>query len=472
MNKSTAAAWKIWGLIAAIMTLVIVSIPWLIPPPVPRHLVIATGGLEGAYYSFAGQMRDILARDGITLEVRSTAGSVENLGLLTDNESGVSLAFIQGGIRSQAGQGQVETLASLYKEPVWVFYRGDETIGQLRQLAGKRIAIGPEGSGTRAIATQVLGENGITPQADTDNADTATRLLPLSGTDAALGLRNGEVDVAFFVISPTAPLVRELLAEPGVRLMDFQRATAYQRRHPFLTTATLPEGMLDLQQNLPTRETVLLAPTANLVARSDLHPALVPILLKAAREIFENGSLLDQPGTFPSASFADFPVRTSAKRYLTSGPTLFYRYLPFGIAAWLDRMKLMLLPICTLMLPLIKAAPPIYRWSIRSKIYRWYRVLREIDQKLKVSGSELDYTQDIDRLRNLEHELSEVSVPLSYMQEFYNLRLHVAFVLGRLTEIQRERTGEAPEPAPEFAKVPDAPGSPTGTRIDSPRKFA
>lgn len=466
MKKSTAAAWKVWGLIAAIMTLVIVSIPWLIPPPVPKHLVIATGGLEGAYFSFAGELREVLARDGISLEVRSTAGSVENLRLLTESDSGVSLAFIQGGIRSEASRGQVETLASLYKEPVWVFYRGEETIGQLRQLAGKRIAIGPEGSGTRAIATQVLSENGITA----DSAPT-TNLLPISGTDAALALRNDEVDVAFFVISPSAPLVRELLAEPGVRLMNFQRASAYQRRHPFLSTATLPEGMLDLQHNLPGGETVLLAPTANLVARSDLHPALVPILLKAAGEIFENGSLLDQPGTFPSASFADFPIRPSAKRYLTAGPTFFYRYLPFGIAAWLDRMKIMLLPICTLMLPLIKAAPPIYRWSIRSKIYRWYRVLREIDQKLKVSGSELDYTNDIDRLRNLEHELSEVSVPLSYMQEFYNLRLHVAFVLGRLTEIQRERTGETPEPAPEFAKVPNAPEGPAGTRIDPSRRF-
>ena len=319
----------------------------------------------------------------------------------------------------------------MYLEPVWVFCRTDQPIDELHQLRGKRIAIGSAGSGTQAISTRLLGDNDMIPGAD--DADT-TELLDWETAKAVAGLKSGVIDAAFIVISADSPIVRELLQTDGIQLMNFRRAAAYQNRYPFLSSLTLPEGLIDLQQNVPNRDVVLLAPTANLVARSDLHPALVPLLMRTIEEVHEQGGILRTPESFPSPSYVDYPLNRSARRYFRSGPSLFYRYLPFWLAAWLDRVKIMLLPMCTLLLPLLKAAPPIYRWRIRSKIYRWYRVLRKADQKLKDAKPETDFSQDIAVLKNLEMELAEVSVPLSYMAEIYSLHLHISFVLNKLEQ--------------------------------------
>jgi hypothetical protein len=197
---------------------------------------------------------------------------------------------------------------------------------------------------------------------------------------------------------------------------------------------TLPEGLIDFQRDIPSRDIVLLAPAANLVARADLHHALVPLLLHTMEEVHEAEGLLAHPEPFPSSAYVDYPLNRDARQYFRAGPSLFYRHLPFWLAAWLDRVKLVLLPMCTLLFPLLKVAPPVYRWRIRSKIYRWYRVLRKIDQKLKDARPGTDFSQDIADLKSLETELAEVSVPLSYMAEFYNLHLHISFVLERLHE--------------------------------------
>jgi len=432
LNKQTNRSLhlKTWGPAVLAIAVAAAASPWLVGPACPKHVVIATGSSEGAYYAFAEKYRDVLARDGITLEIRNTAGSIENSGLLLDDGSGVSLAFMQGGTGSAEAQGHVDSLATLYLEPIWVFVRGEQTAAQLTDLRGKRISIGPQGSGTRAVAQTLLQRNEIS------DADAhGTQLVSLGSRDSVDALKSGEIDAAFFVVSPNSKLVPELLAAEDISLMNFGRATAYERLFPFLSSVTLAEGMLDLDKNIPAQNIVLLAPTANLVARSDLHPALVPLLMKATYEVHADGGFLEHAGDFPSAAHVEFPLNRGAKQYLTSGPTMFYKYLPFWLAAWLNQVKLVLLPLCTLALPLLKAAPPVYRWRIRSKIYRWYRVLREVDQKVKQTGAQADYHDEIARLESVENELSEVSVPLSYMEEFYNLRLHISVSLDRLRRL-------------------------------------
>lgn len=423
-----------WGPAVLLVVAATAAWPLLIGPSCPDRIVIATGRSDGAYHAFAAQYRTILARDGVTLELRETAGSVENLELL-ENDDDVSLAFIQGGVGREERHDGVESLASVYLEPVWVFTSGDEPVTMLSDLAGRRIAVGAAGSGTRAVALELLRDNGV----DVSSVETGGTTLPLSGRDAADALLAERVDAAFFVISPEAPLVRELLEAESIRLMDFVRADAYEQRYPYLTTARISRGLIDLDRDLPRSDVVVIAPTANLAARDDLHPALVPLLLKAAVEVHGDGGLLEKPGAFPSARHAGFAVRSAARQYLRSGPSWLYRYLPFQTAAWLNRMKLMMLPLFTLLLPLLKVAPPVYRWRIRSRIYRWYRVLRRIDQKLQAGDAGADFSADVAGLDALEAELSEVKVPLSYMEEFYNLRLHVAFVRERLLNASKFR---------------------------------
>lgn len=418
-----------WRALALIVVTAFAATPWLLGPPCPNRLVIATGSKEGAYFAFANQYRDVLARHGITLEIRQTAGSLENQELLSDNE--VSLGLIQGGATTNATDSGLESLASLYHEPVWVFCRSDSPVNGLGELRGKRISIGPDGSGTQAVALKLLSANRMLPTSESGSA-APTQIVKWKTMDSLKSLKAGDLDAAFIVISPDSPVVRDLLQTEGIQLVNFERAATYQRKYPFLSSVTVPEGLFSLQRNIPSRDIVLLAPAANLVARSDLHHALIPILLQTMEEVHEPGGLLTDSGQFPSAQFADYPVNSGARRYFRSGPGFFFQYLPFSIAATLDRIKLLLLPMCTLLIPLLKVAPPVYRWKIRSKIFRWYRVLREIEQKLKDAVPTTDFSADIASLQNLQSELAEVSVPLSYMAEFYSLHLHIEFVLRKL----------------------------------------
>jgi TRAP-type uncharacterized transport system substrate-binding protein len=397
-------------------------------------LVIATGRSDGAYFRFAQLYQQMLARDGVSLEIRSTAGSVENRDLLASEGEDVSLAIIQGGVPDDSAG--LESLASLYLEPVWVFYRGGKRLDRLTDLRGKRIAVDRPGSGTRALAVRLLRENDLATE---PQGPSATKLVDLGGKQASRALQKGEIDAAFFVISPQSPIVRGLLEAEDVRLLSFQRAAAYQKRHPFLSSVTLSEGTLDLKNNVPSRDVVLLAPAANLVAKKGLHEALVPLILDVVTRVHEQGGFMEAPGSFPTLRHCEYPVNVDARRYFKSGLSLFYRVLPFRLAVRLDQMKLVVFPLFTLLLPLIKAAPPLYRWRIRSKIYRWYRVLRAVDVTLKEAEVDSDLSLEIGKLRKLDDELSEVSVPLSYMEEFYNLRLHVAYLLEKVVERQRQQ---------------------------------
>ena len=429
------------GLIGGV--LLFLATPYLVGPPVPSRIVIATGSSTGVYHAVAKRYQGILARNGIELEIRETAGSIENLQLLHEKDGDVTLGIVQGGTSASHEDSELSSLASLYLEPIWIFYRAD--VGKL-----ERVGVGPVGSGTRAIALEWLHENGLIA-APSENAKPKSvgtngiELHPMTGQAAADALQRKDLDAAFFVIGPTAPVIAKLVRLPGVELMGVRRTKAYETKYRYLKSVTCTEGMLSLEENLPPRDVTLLAATASLVSRNDLHPSLVPLLLQAATEVHEDGGFFEAPRQFPSALGVDLVINPAAKRYHKNGPSFLYRYLPFHIAGWLDRVKFLLAPLVMLFLPFAKAFPPIYRWRIRSKIYRWYLVLREIDQKLQDGASNdagpADYTEDIKRLENLETELAEVSVPLSYMEEFYNLRLHVNYVVNLLTERQKHHGG-------------------------------
>jgi TRAP transporter TAXI family solute receptor len=428
--------WKVFGP-AIVLTLAgfVLAYQFVEPAP-PRSLTIATGGADGAYFAFAQRYREILARDGISLEIAETSGSVENLGLLQSGQAGQAgpeVAFVQGGTSDGAQTEDLRSLASLYFEPLWIFTRGAATLERLPRLAGRRLAIGAEGSGTRAVALQLLADN--------DLARPPTRLLPLGGMAAAEALLAGEVDAAFFVASPAAPVVRRLLEADEAGLMSLSRAEAYTRRYHFLSKLVLPEGVIDFERNLPPGDVALLAPTANLVAREALHPALIVLLLRAVAEVHGEGGLFEQPGEFPAARFIDFPLSDTARRYFKSGPPLLQRFLPFWAADLIDRLLILLLPLVTLLIPLLRIVPPAYRWRVRSRIYRWYRELQEVDDSLESLGSLEQVGRNLAELDRIESEVMQLTVPLAYADSLYHLRLHIDFVRAKLKESQAGRGG-------------------------------
>ncbi len=398
-----------------------------VQPAPPKRIVITTGGEAGAYYQFAQRYAAILARDGITLEVKSSAGSLENLDRLKADQAQVG--FVQGGVMPPKEDPDAEddsgllSLGSLFYEPVWVFYRGERDLTRLTDLRGKRIAIGQEGSGVRQLAQQLLAANEI---------EAGDHLVPLSGLTAAEELQQGRIDAAFIIASESAPVVQVLLRSPGIRLMSFAQSGAYQRRFPFLTKLTFPQGVADLVRDFPPNDIKVLAPTANLIVRDDLHPALQSLLLQAASEVHGKSGFFQDQGEFPSYKDQMLPLSPDAARYFKSGPSFLQRYLPFWLAVLVDRLIVLLLPVVALLIPLLKVAPAIYTWRVRSKVFRCYGELKFLEDDLKNHFDRARLAEYRSRLDALEDEAVQLHVPLGFTDLVYTLREHVNLVRGIL----------------------------------------
>lgn len=340
------------------------------------------------------------------------------------------MAFVQSGTGDPDGSETLVSLGSLYFEPLWLFHHREVESRRLTDLCGKRVAIGKDGSGTQAIARQLLTDNAIT-EADAD-------LVAQGGQEAAQALQARTVDAMFVVVAPRATMVRQMIKADGIEVMHFERAEAYTRRHRYLSHVTLPEGSLDLAANIPARDLSLIAPAATLVASKDLHPALVDLLLQAAANVHGKGGLFETPGQFPSPRYVDFPLSPEAARYFKSGPPFLQRYLPFWAATLVDRLLVMIVPLIALLLPLMRLLPPTYRWRIRSRIYRWYRDLLAINAALENDTSSQQCGEHLRELDRIEDEVSKLTVPLSYADQLYNLRVHIELIREKLRKKQHD----------------------------------
>lgn len=407
-------------------------------PAPPDTFVISTGSEGGAYHLFAERYRELLARENIEVELRPSAGSIDNLKRLTDGESGVDVALIQGGVTAPDQEYSVRSLAAIYYEPLWIFYRSPGELTLLTQLAGKRIAVGPEGSGTRALAMNVLQASG-TLRPD-------TTLSPASSMTAADELIAGKLDAALFVVAPDAPVVQKLLHAKGVRLMSLGHAEALARRFTYLSTITLPRGMIDLGNDIPSSNINMVATTAHIVAREDFHPALVAVLLQAATKVHGGAGVFRKAGEFPAAREGDFPINEDAQRYFKSGPPFLQRYMPFWVANLFERMLVLLIPLIAVLIPVLRIMPVFYDWRIKRRIFRWYRELRQVDVEIRGAPDAAGTARLLARLDEIETGLDATVVPLVYWDYVYTLRSHIDMVRARLTHATALPVAPLPPP--------------------------
>jgi TRAP-type uncharacterized transport system substrate-binding protein len=409
---------------------------WLLDPDPPRHVVMATGTPRGAYAEFGAMYAKLLAREGIKVELRSTQGTVENLALLRDPKSGVDVAFVQGGVDGPQStddslNADLMSLGSLFHEPVWLFYREDSaqrllkspTLTNVAQLPGWRINSGTDGSGVGALVDQLLEANALDPKTLT--------LLKDETTPAVVAFLEGRIDAIVFVSAPESLMVQMLLRTPGVRLFHFAHAEAYSRRYSFLSPVVLPRGIVDLAQDRPPQDVHLVAPTAMLVAREHVHPALVQLLVQAAHEVHGGAGWFQHKGDFPNTRNSEFALASEAERVYRNGVPWLQRYLPFWFANLFDRMWVALISIVAVLIPLSRVVPPLYQFRIRSRVFRWYAQLRRVEEAIGERPAD-DLLRELD---SLEARIERVTVPLSYADELYSLRGHVAMVRRRLLEV-------------------------------------
>ncbi|NOQ79266.1 MAG: C4-dicarboxylate ABC transporter substrate-binding protein [Gammaproteobacteria bacterium] len=388
-----------------------------VSPAPPKSISISAGNIHGTYYSYAQKYKEELALDGINLSILESKGSRENIKRLLNNEADVAL--VQGG--TAYADEKLLSLGSLYYEPVSIFYKKELTLHRLNDFSGLKISIGVDGSGTHMLASQLFAINHVNSQ--------NTQFLYLTPQDSLKKLTAGELDAVFFVSSIYSPAIQALLQNKDFTLFNFERADAYSQVLPFLSKVTLHEGIVDFKNNVPEQAITLLAPTANLVVRDDIHKSLSILLLQAINKNHGNNDLFSTPGFFPSEQLTAFPVSDVAKRFLEVGPPFLIKYLPFWIATFIDRMIVLTLPLLLLIIPLFKILPPVYRWRIRSKVYRWYEQLQEVDDQTRVgqlSDDQYEYlTQELDRITD---EVSKLHTPLSNADQLYNLLVHIDLI--------------------------------------------
>jgi TRAP transporter TAXI family solute receptor len=417
--------------LVAVVILIAVGLYQFVEPAPPREITMATGDPDGYYHVLGTVLKEGLRKEGVELNLISTAGSNENMELLTDPDGAVSIAFVQSGMEHvfDAGETSLASLGALYYEPLWLFYRRALELDSARDLKGLRVAVGARGSGTRAIVGYLMAENGL------PDAANEVVLFEVGGASAVEMLRSGEIDAAFFTVSPLSETIQTLIGIPEIDFLDVRRSEAYTARYPFLSSVAITEGLLDMERNIPPEDRMTLASTATLVVNDRFHPALTPLVLDLLSHRLREGGVLERPGEFPSARNVGIGLTKEAEHYLKKGPSFLMRYLPFWAASLVDRLVIFVVPLLVIVIPLVKLAGPLYRWRIRSRIYTWYRHLQETEKKL-VEGLIENPQEEVQRLDTLTEELASLDVPLSYAEELYELKQHIAYVRGRLESAQ------------------------------------
>lgn len=397
---------------------------WLDPNP-PKRVTLATGPANSAYDEFGKRYQKALQRYGIQVVLVPSAGSPANLRLLRAGKA--DLGFVQGGgsDRDANEDSGIVSLGSLFVEPVWLFYRADAAkafpggvLASLTQLQHLRVNIGARGSGAPYLMGRLLEANKLDPA--------QMKLSRLDQTAATVAFLNGDIDAIVFASAPESLMVQMLLQTPGVKLMDFSQSEAYARRLPFLTAVVLPRGIVDLASDVPPQDVHLVATTSSLLAREGTHPALQQLFAQAAKDLHSPAGWFNPAGSFPNIAHTEYPVSREADRTIRGGQPFLQRWLPFWLANLVERMWLALGIIVAVLLPLSRIVPPVYQFRIRSRVFRWYGQLRDIENRLQEQPAQA--AQMLRELDALDERVGRISVPLAYAEELYALRNNIEAV--------------------------------------------
>ncbi|MDN3921176.1 TAXI family TRAP transporter solute-binding subunit [Roseateles violae] len=423
------------------VALLVLAYVWLNPNP-PKRVILATGPAQSAYEEFGKRYQKALAAEGIEVVLLASEGSSANLQLLREGKA--DLGFVQGGTAEPGAmreeQNALRSLGSLFVEPVWLFYRADTArkvaagaaggkaaraaiasdarLSSLAQLQGLRVNVGTEGSGVPSLVNKLLLLNKVEPA--------RVKLSQLAQTPATVAFLNGELDALVFASAPESLMVQMLLQTPGVRLMDFAQSEAYARRFPFLTPETLPRGVVDLAADIPPEDVHLIASTTSLLTREGTHPALLQLFAQSAQTIHGGAGWFNRAREYPNTRHSEVPIAKEGERAINEPAPLLQRYLPFWLANLIERMWLVMGVLLAVLLPLSRVVPPLYAFRIRSRVFRWYGQLREIEARMDADPAAAPaLLQQLDRL---DETVAKVVVPLSYTDELYALRNHIELV--------------------------------------------
>ncbi|WP_458097276.1 TAXI family TRAP transporter solute-binding subunit [Roseomonas sp. WA12] len=420
MWEAIKAFIRSWGLVV-LVTVVGLVVAWRFVSPAPPDTVrfAVPADPNSSYAQTVDEYEKQLRAEDFKVERVTSQGSADNVRLI--REGRVDMALVQGGVAPAAGTERLVTLGQVFFEPAWVFVRAQQGGGSpVQALRGQRVAVGPEGSGTRVLAMSLLAANGL-------GAD-AIQPVPLAGNEAAEALATGQVQAAVLVAARPTDAINRLIRTEGVNLLNFgSRADAYAVHLPYLTPVRLPNGSLSLAEDLPRGDVTLMAPAASLLARDDLNPQVAALMMRILRDTHKGRTLFSAEGRFPSGLSHEVPLQEDAARFYEKGVSFLQTYLPFWLAITVERLWVLLIPLVTLLLPLARIAPPIYTWQIERQLWGIYNKLRKIDEESEKGLS----MQTAAKLDALDKEAQELKLPDSYADRIYQLRHQISWLRQR-----------------------------------------
>jgi len=407
-----------------IVSIVSLLLIYFIPAP-PSQVTMATAFKGSSFEYYGRQYREIFARSNVDLELRMTAGALENIKLLQDPRSGVQISLVTSGVSDGKHTPGLLSLGTVYNNPFWIFYSSNELFDRLSQLKGKRIAVGPEGSATRYSAEQILGKGGV-------NSETAT-FMPFGGAAAVDAMNDGKVDAVWILGAPDATAVNSLLRNPNVRIMSLPMAEAFTRIIPGLARLMLPQGVIDIDKNIPTNDVQLIGSTTKVLVRSDLHPEIVQLLLQAMVEVHGGSNIFQRVGEFPNATDVEYPVAPAAIDFYKNGPSFMQRHLPLWLSVHAQRAIAVLVTVIALGLPLFRFLPVAYNWITRRRLFYWYAQLKALEASFDTDPTGKHLAQKQAEIERIDEAVSRIRFPLTFSDQLYNLRSHIDIVRRKVT---------------------------------------
>jgi TRAP-type uncharacterized transport system substrate-binding protein len=389
-------------------------------PAPPSTITIATGPKGGAYDFFAQQYQEKLARANVRLNIRITDGTSENIKLLEDPQSGVQVAFIVGGASNSQEAPGLLSLGRVNYQSFWLFYRGTETLNHLTQLKGKRIGVGPEG----AVATHVLDAAGV-------NSQSAT-LLPFTGSAGVQALLDGRLDAIFLALASESAIIQPLLRDPNIRLMSISETDALTRIFPSLVRLVLPQGMFDLEHDIPPNDVNLLGTTNAVVVRKDLHPEIIDLLAKTLVEVHSGAGIFQRAGEFPTQTDPEFAVADGAREFYKNGPSYLNEYLSYWSVSLIKKIVAVIVSCAVILVPLSNIVPKLSSWIVRDRIGNLYRQLRVIEANMQSELTDSQTNMLQSDLERIERSASNLNVPTRHSDLFFELKSHINLVRQRL----------------------------------------
>lgn len=426
------------AILASCILLFVISM-WYLVPPIPKKVVLATGSKTGLYYRFGEALKTELEKNGVTVELRSTAGSLENLKLISDDSSGVDLAMVQTGVAIPSNYPNLVSITGVFYEPFWVWYREgnfSQSKGGLtnfNDLKGKRIAIGPKGSGSNILARELLKMHQID--------DSQIALFEITPDEALIKIQDNQIDVATFSVGAEAPILTKFYQVSGLGIMDFVQADAYIRQLPYLSKVSLPHGNVSLEFNQPSKNIHVIASTAVLVAKDTISPGFVNLIMGELYDLLKNYSRVQEAAEFPSNNRLDLPQQSDAENYMKDGPSYIYRALPFWLAVWVIRFLKIGIPILAIGIPLATYLPSLFQLKLSLSLGKVYLLVRNLEVRIleveKTSASPDEIKKILADLHGLERQVAKMKIPTLKTEKYFEIKSYIDVLRVRLLELVR-----------------------------------